>query len=182
MLDCCLYNWPYLWCCLRLYGNLVDALNMGNHCGRLRIYQLETNKEIMILGFISLALSIACYSVSQLAQHGKLRWGNTNFWDIDSWTNKYKIKVDKNGNSIFIHVPNNWYYRFFKLTHREKFPLSATFLVWTTDGYHLMQFMFLLFLSLAITLFIGFNWYLLLGVWSGIHIVHALVYKLLSRQ
>jgi hypothetical protein len=65
----------------------------------------------MILSFAFLGLAIASYSVSQLAQHGKLRWGNNNFWDVDSWTNKYKIKVDKNGNLIFIHVPNNWYYR-----------------------------------------------------------------------
>lgn len=140
---------------------------------------------MITLGFVSLALSIACYSISQLQQHGKLRWqkGVYGFWDEKSHYRKYKKDWSKDplGYDRF-PPPDNWYYRFFKIKYKERFPLSATFLVTFTDGYHLMQFLFLLFLSSSITLFIGFDWWLLLCVWSGIHIIHFLVYKLLSRQ
>jgi hypothetical protein len=143
---------------------------------------------MITLGFISLALSIACYSVSQLQQHGKLRWMRRNdllymfdFWGSESWVRKYKtFRVE--GVDAPVEAEQNWYTRLFKIKYTERWPTSTWLTVAFTDGYHLMQFFFLLFLSLSVALFIGFNWLLLLGVWSGIHTIHALVYKLLSRQ
>jgi hypothetical protein len=136
----------------------------------------------MILALVLLALGIGCYSVKELQAHGKLRWmqhGNyiRAFWDEDSYLRKYKLTNE----GTVIVAPQNWYYRFFKIKYKERFPLSATFLVAFTDGMHLMQFFFLLFISLSVALLIGFNWWTLLLVWSGIHIVHASVYRLLSR-
>lgn len=143
----------------------------------------------MILGFISLALSIACYSVSQLQQHGKLRWSkeDDSFFGYRSDLRKYKLAkspIFKDGSWIKMpeKAPLNFYYRYIaNVPYKEGWFTSTWLTVAFTDGYHLCQMLFFLLLSLAITLFIGFNWYLLLGIWLGIHIIHAGIYKLLSR-
>lgn len=135
-----------------------------------------------LIAFLLLLPAIAAYSISQLQQHGKLKYKDIRgFWGQWSSDRKYEswkrsgIVIDK------VQAPNTWYYRFFKIKYKERFPLSATLLVFLTDGYHLTQFLFFLFLSLSITFAIGFDWWLLAGVWSGIHVVHAGVYKLLQR-
>lgn len=135
-----------------------------------------------LIAFLLLIPAIAAYSISQLAQHGKLKskdirgfWGQ---WSSDRKYDLWKrsgIMIDK------VQAPKNWYYRFFKIKYKERFPLSATALVFLTDGYHMCQFLMFLFLSLSITFAIGFDWYLLAGVWTGIHFVHAGFYKLLQR-
>lgn len=108
-----------------------------------------------IVAFILLAIAIGCYSISQLAQHQKLKWGKegTGFWGFDSDKRKYTSKI----------------------------PFAKTALVFLTDGYHLMQFFFLLLLSLSFTISLGLeNWWPYL-VYIGVHIVHFLTYKLLSK-
>jgi len=81
----------------------------------------------MILGFMSLALSIVCYSVKELQAHSKLRWqkGYYGFWDEKSHYRKYKKDWSKDplGYDRF-PAPQNWYYRFFKIKYKERFPLS----------------------------------------------------------
>src|SRR5688572_13398486 len=95
--------------------------------------------------FLSLLLlthAIAAYTISQLLQHGKFISDST-FWGASSWKRKYKVKWlrSKDGSlpdfGQFVPAPNTWYYRFFKIIYKERFPLSATFLVSITDGYHL---------------------------------------------
>lgn len=140
-----------------------------------------------LIAFLLLLPAIAAYSISQLQQHGKFllsKKSHLGFWGVDSWRRKYKSKIGKDvprGSFDFIEPPNNWYYKFFNIAFVEKWPTSATFTVFASDGYHLTQFLFFLFLSLSITFAIGFDWWLLAGVWSGIHVVHAGVYKLLQR-
>lgn len=133
-----------------------------------------------LIAFLLLIPAIACYTLSQLQQHGKLIWGKNdfNFWGTFSYKRKYKWDVYTKLN---IDAPSTLYYRFFKIKYRERFPLSATALVFLTDGYHLMQFLMFIFLSLSITFAIGFDWWLLAGVWSGMHITHFLTYKLLQK-
>lgn len=98
-----------------------------------------------MIALILLSLGIAARSISELALHGKLRWseGIYGFWDEDGWRRKYKIewtKDDLGGWQYRMYkAPSNWYYRTFKLAYKERFPLSATFLVAFTDGYHLCQ-------------------------------------------
>lgn len=114
----------------------------------------------MILALVSLVIAIGCYSVSQLQQHGKLKWSkdDESFWGWSSDKRKYK--------------PG---------TKEPKFFLSTTWLVFTTDGYHFAQFMAANFLSVAFTFALGFNWWLLLGVWLLIHVIHATLYHLLQK-
>lgn len=134
----------------------------------------------MWIGVLCLIASVGCYSISQLQQHGKLRWGQNahySFWGEGSWRQKYK----GHGTSKLEPSPNNWYYKFFKLKYAERFPLSTTFLSFLTDGYHFMQFFMFIFLSLSITFAAGFDWWLLLRIWSGIHLLHFGVYKMFQR-
>lgn len=118
----------------------------------------------MILALTFLILGIGCYSISQLQQHGKLKWMNHaepfSFWEKDSHVRKYKELSRPKG---------------------EAFLFSTTFLVFLTDGYHFMQFMFFNFLSLSVTFALNFSWWLLLGVWSLIHLTHFATYKFLSK-
>ena len=140
----------------------------------------------MILALILLALSIACYSVSQLQQHGKLRWSkrNDDFWNVDSFTRKYKWKAaskDPLGYDIIPmpdKAPDNWYYRFFKIKYKERFPLSATFLVSITDSYHALQSLSFLSMAGCVYVLSGINF---LIIWGLILLVHFLTYKLLSK-
>jgi hypothetical protein len=48
----------------------------------------------MILSILFLLLAIGCYSISQLALHGKLKWmkNDNGFWGHDSYIRKYKLK------------------------------------------------------------------------------------------
>lgn len=97
--------------------------------------------------------SVICYTIKELAAHGKLKWatetyggGLPKFWEQDSWMRKYKKDKINTEAYKFEGAPNNWYYRFFKIKYKERFPGSATIFVTLTDGFHLMQFLFKLFL------------------------------------
>lgn len=100
--------------------------------------------SLQILSFISFALGVFCFSIKELQSHGKLKWLDkpTGFWGELSYERKYK---KEEGHLLQPRNPN-WYYRFFKIKYTEKFPLSATLLVSFTDGYHLCQLLFKIFL------------------------------------
>lgn len=136
-----------------------------------------------LLNIISFCLSVVAYSLKELQAHGKIRWANhpSNFWWSDSWIRKYKI--DPKRSNQFIPAPDNWYYKLFKITYKEIFPLSATALVFLTDGYHLMQFCYkVLFIVSLVTYEPIFNM-----VWDfiiyfvGFGVVFSLTYKLASK-
>lgn len=123
-----------------------------------------------MIAAILLILAIVAYSCSQLLIHGKFRWMSKDpygFWGEESYVRKYKLPPGM--------VQNE------KDRYKERFPLSTTFLVFLTDGYHLMQFIFFLSLSLSFTFAISFSWVKFGLVWGGIHVCHFLAYKLLSR-
>lgn len=140
----------------------------------------------MIISILLLIPAIVAYSVSQLVMHNKFKIDNS-FWDASSWKRKYKVKWlrSRDGNlpdfGQFIPALDNWYYRFFKIKYKERFPGSATIFVSLTDGYHFMQFWMFNFLALSFTVALGFNWYLLLAMLFGVRLIHVLTYKLLSR-
>ena len=132
-----------------------------------------------LIALLLLTLSIACYSVRELQSHGKLRWMDLlemkrGFWDDDSYLRKYKLTPE----STVIKAPDTWYYRFFKIKYKERFPLSATFLVSITDSYHLLQSLSFLSMAGAIYLFSGINFFI---IWGLILLVHFTVYRLLSK-
>lgn len=117
-----------------------------------------------LIAFLLLFPAIACYTLGQLQQHSKLKWMDEakpfNFIGRQSHRRKYKNYNSASG---------------------ERWFTSTNLTVFLTDFYHLMQFFMFNFLSLSITFAIGFDWYLLAGVWTGIHFVHAGFYKLLQR-
>jgi len=129
-----------------------------------------------MISLLLLIPAIVAYSISQLQQHNKLRWmkrtNSKGFWGIDSWTRKYH-KTD-----VF-NAPDNWYYRFFKLGVRERFPLSATLLVNLTDGYHACQSIMFLCLAGSFSIALELNFFL---VWGGILLCHSLSYLIFQRQ
>lgn len=136
----------------------------------------------MILSLTLLAIAIACRSISELSLHGKLRWnkGYYGFWDDKSHYRKYK----KNWNADPLGydrypAPKTWYYRLFNLKYKERWPTSATFTVAFTDGYHLCQFFYHLFLSLAVALLIDISYFP--WIWIGVVLVHATIYRICQR-
>lgn len=126
----------------------------------------------MIIPLTLLALAIACRSISELALHGKLKWSkdDSGFWGERSYYRKYANPLDA--------PRDNWYYRTFKIGYKERFLLSASFLVSLTDGTHLMQSLFFIFLSLSFSIATGLNF---LFVWGGILLVHFVTYRIAQK-
>jgi len=131
-----------------------------------------------MISLLLLIPAIAAYSISQLQQHGKLRWSYLkieSFWGEFGWRKKYKW--DEQG--TFLPAPKTWYYRFFKIKYKERFPLSATFLVAITDGYHLSQSVMFLSIAGSFSIALSLNFFL---VWGGILLVHSLSYLIFQSK
>ena len=131
------------------------------------------------IAMISLALAIGCRAIIELWNHDKLKWSNEGkfmrgFWDDDSYLRKYKLTKE----STVIAAPNNWYYRFFKLKYKERWPTSATFTVFLTDAPHFLQWIYHILLSLTVVLLTGFPY---LIVWLGVVTIHASAYRLFQK-
>lgn len=145
---------------------------------------------MITLSMISFALGVACYSISQLQQHGKLKRMDTNsnlgFWGAQSYRRKYaheKTAQDlfKNGALKVTLAPDNWYYKLIKSKYKERWLTSTWLTVFLTDGYHFAQFLFFIFLSLGITLLLNFSLLGWISVWLGVHAIHSFVYRVLSK-
>src|SRR6478736_5466835 len=87
--------------------------------------------------FALVIVGITSYLFGELWSHGKLAWmyrddvHPDSFWGDRSYNRKYDRRM--------IIAPATWYYRFFEIKYKERFPGSATVFVALTDGYHLMQ-------------------------------------------
>lgn len=116
-------------------------------------------------------LAVIFYTLSQLVMHSKIRWTGRYF--SNSGRNKY-------GEGYPL---DNWYYRFFKIPHRERFPGSATIFVTFTDFYHLSQAVFKVCLCLAIAFHKPFfNWWIdAIIFWSIFSVTFAIFYNLLQH-
>jgi hypothetical protein len=120
----------------------------------------------MILTLTSIIIAAGCYAVSQSVIHGKFNLYGGSFWGNEGWR-KYANPIDA--------PKDNWYYRYFKIGYKERFPLSATLLVFVTDAYHLFQMIFKIFLCLAFVQHIGWIWSGVLWIVFGV--AFTLVYK-----
>lgn len=117
----------------------------------------------MIPSALLFIMAVICYSISQKAQHGQLRWSDPKkplgFWGEDSDKRKYK--------------PG---------TKEPAFFLSTTLLVAATDGYHLSQAAFFLLISLSFSVALELdNWKQYLLVYTGAHVIHFVTYKITQR-
>lgn len=131
--------------------------NFGHRCVH---YACHSKKET-VLSWPLFAIAVVFYTLSQSA----------NFKDSEGWKNKYKQPMTP--------APDNWYYKFFRLKYREKFPLSGSFLVSLTDKYHFYQLGFKAFLCLSIALHRPtFDWWIeTIGYFAAFGIVFTLIYR-----
>lgn len=124
---------------------------------------------------ILFASGVFCYTISQLAIHGKLSKRDVGFWSAQGYNRKYRLpKRPPLGNA---------YYKLFEIPYKERFPLSATALVLVTDSYHLFQFFCWKFVILSIVFYVPvYTWFwdggIFLGVW---YIVFNSTYKVFGR-
>lgn len=136
-----------------------------------------------VLGVILFMLAIVCYAIVQTLQlrHEYSVWQNSyykGFWGTSSWLRKYSKELKL--------APKTWYYKYFKLSYKERFPGSATIFVFVTDAMHFFQFMFFNLLCLSVALFLFTEWSILINfillrvlVWIvwGLFFEHLLVKK-----
>lgn len=104
----------------------------------------------MIISITALVLTVACYAISQLQQHGQLKWqrGRFTFWGYASDKRKFK-NLDS--------------------AHGPAFIGSTTWLVWLTDGYHFMQFLALKFFALSMAFHVSWAaWYIELAAYIAL--------------
>jgi hypothetical protein len=138
-----------------------------------------------LYSLICLSLGAVAYCISQLQIQGKLTLMNTtegfSFWGVTSWRRKYDRETGPKGGKVLIQAPTTWYYKLFNLKYKERFPGSATVFVALTDGYHLMQFLFLLLISGAIAVHTE-NWLLWLLIYRAVFgVTFTIFYKWLAR-
>lgn len=104
----------------------------------------DNNLLVVGISFLAFISTVFFYTLSQ----------KETFENSEGWKNKYKQPMSP--------APKNWYYRFFKLKYREKFPLSGSLLVSLTDKYHFYQLIFKLLLCTSIVLYRP-----VLGLWDA---------------
>jgi hypothetical protein len=104
--------------------------------------------------------------------HSVRRDNQAGFWGKESWLRKYKL--DHINRPIL--AKKSLYNKVFKLKYQERFPLSATLLVFLTDGYHLTQFIAVNSLLLAIALLTHQTLTTDLTVWIVWHVGFHLTY------
>lgn len=119
---------------------------------------------------------VFCYTIIALHSHGKLKWRNDKDWfsffgNLSHWR-KYKNPMEM--------APDKWYYRFFKIPYKERFPGSATIFVWLTDGYHLTQFIMITVLMVILSILMN-SWLVFFVGRFLWWVVFNLTYKFLSK-
>jgi hypothetical protein len=135
-----------------------------------------------IINLLLLSTAAVAYCISQLQIQGKLSWSIRNedvvhFWDQSSWSRKYAV----NASGSLTKAPTGYYYKLFNLKYKERFPGSATVFVALTDGYHMMQMVFLLCISAAIAIHYD-RWFIsLIIIRAAFGIVFTICYKLFAR-
>ena len=89
----------------------------------------------MLLAFASVtALTLLAGLLNGLADRVLFREGYFSP-GTDHWKRKYK----RASGGQLVPAPNTWYYRFFNLKYKERFPLSATLLVFIVDKWHALK-------------------------------------------
>jgi len=134
----------------------------------------------LITALILFIIAAVAYAIKDLQSHFKFKWEgkHTSFWGNNSWMRKYNYTEDMYRTPL----PDNWYYNTFKIEYKERFPGSATIFVFMTDGWHLMQFVFLnsLLLGFAVLTIHPIIWFIVFrAIWA---IVFNISYRVFSKQ
>jgi hypothetical protein len=107
----------------------------------------------LIIAFILFVVAVAAYAICDLDDHGKLRWDSEDyygFWGKLSDYRKYKLvgtydEIIRETHFRPEKAPKNWYYKnwFWTIKYKERWLTSTNLTVFLTDGWHLMQFVFI---------------------------------------
>lgn len=136
----------------------------------------------LIIALVLFIVAVAAYAIADLDDHGKLRWESEKFlgfWGRGSDYRKYKLDPFDNGTIL---APKNLYYRLSGVKYKEKWLTSATATVFLTDGWHLMQFVFInsLLFGFAILTLHPIIWFAVFRtIWA---IVFNVSYKVFSKS
>lgn len=92
----------------------------------------------------------------------------------ESWQNKYSLPLSPNY--------KHWYYfGLLRTTYRERFIFSSTLLVILTNGWHLLQFIFLNCLFIALALNMGVSIYGAMFSYLIIRFIYSITYNSFYR-
>lgn len=123
---------------------------------------------------LSIVLAAGCWAIMSGVMFGRFdSMLNTSFFNSQSWVRKYYLTGRQDNDMIdvdyyfgidtlgylrlktiphLVWVLPQWYYDHFKVRYVERFPFSATLLVFVTDAYHLAQWFAIKFICLAIAI------------------------------
>lgn len=136
---------------------------------------------MIYLSLLLFMIAGVAYSIHESQVHGKLRWAKNeySYWGKSSWLWKYKWRDGMPLSPIY--APENLYYKWFKISYKERFPGSATILVGLTDGAHAMQFVYLLAFSASAAVLTPHPWIYLVAFRVTIGITFTIFYRLLAK-
>lgn len=137
----------------------------------------------MFLQLLFIFIAAGLYGATYGLQFNELKVHQYSFWGKNSWIRKYRNYapyVFYNQKDVYdLRLPklywyNKWYYDIFEIKYQERFPLSATVLVFLTDGHHLLQFLMLKFVYLAVVMEINSYYLVVWAIWAlGFNIVFS---------
>lgn len=96
----------------------------------------------------------------------------TSFFGSESWKRKYKIRTG----ALLKSDPDHWYYSFFNIKYKERFPGSATIFVFLTDAPHFFQFIMLTIIAVLLTVCQGGGLWNFIMIKISISIIHQVFY------
>ncbi len=150
-----------------------------------------------IIAAICFAMAVHAYVIISLYWQNKLsgkytkdQWG---FWGKNSWWRKYKFMLymdHKNewaamGEGLPMNIGKDiisrmrrWYHKTFEVKYKEKFPFSATALVFLTDGMHLTQFIMIKLFCAAVAFAVSETWWVILLTFVGVRLLWLAVFNL----
>lgn len=141
---------------------------------------------ISILLFVA---AVVCYVVSQLQQHGKLKWMDEKkpfgFWGEHSDKRKYKRHIFNNEIYQMYIIKPNWYSKLVGTDYKEKWFTSTWLTVAFSDGYHAAQAIMKVFICLAIVLYepiFKVWWWNFIGFWALFGVVFFISYRIFARK
>jgi len=96
---------------------------------------------LIVLGSCLLVAGLSNGLMDSLQFHYHESIPGRNGWNAEFWNpqHSWRYKYARDAHNRLQSAPDNWYYNTFNLSYKERFPLSATALAWTTDAWHLAK-------------------------------------------
>lgn len=144
---------------------------------------MEVVNEVLVTGLLLAIAGVADAMRDLSEEHNK--GIPRSWWKGESWKNKWKrVWVQKMAGEKYELVVNRdrlWYYLWlYRPPYKERFPYSSTFLVWTTDIFHLSKTVFHLCIYSVLVICFGLWGIIPILAWRlGFFITHSSIRKTL---